>query len=758
MNIGLTILLIGIALLAIGIMVLVLYIKVMLTKPKKGGAIKKTFITTVKAVVSALGVKLLIIDILVTILGGILAYLGLNLMILQSQWTTVATVVTHGDSECTCAVKCSNDSNDDVMTSYELLYGTNEYSHMLARVFRAYQIRELNSLQSGTEKSNYILENANWDEFSEEELKALQDRKENGRNTQCPVCNDLGDQQLKSQCNGADPYIEGWTWSKTDITTEDYFGGDDSGNNSSSIGDGGGGTPSNATSQGNATGAYAVQLDDGMYYWYHQGGPSCNNICGGYCGDWSHTMWGESRKWFGNNGCAVYSLAIAISNLLGQEITPTQILYDLGCTPHDENGVRVWETSSANFAAPGVDIKRPNAIETLARKYGFQYKALTDDVASWDEILDKGGYIWNSWWDAQCEWCQSTKPRDSHFMVIRKKEGDNYYCFTSCRGRAGGGLSGKEGAIATMNVPINKQTVVSTVKNANAGWGIWLDEPVSGGSGTIELSPDGWYSDVTGTRSTETVSLGGNLKLYTGLPWNASSSAGVYMLDTDIATTDLYSWLTGQGANIQNSLEWALTSSGRLCKGVGPTANIDDYPNRWGGWNYSASPAALKQLDGVYCVGIAPAPTVVYRDYNDQFKHGIWQNTSSMDQSYYSDLRIAIVLEKKSDGKTYYLPATPADAKAHTFPGGIVQTNVQANKYQNGTYSVNVAQSSGDAGGRSATFDERRIGSFVTNQLTCGNHICAYFYNVVETYRWSDKLLQTLQRDYRVTGFVVWPK
>ena len=41
MNIGLTILLIGIALLAIGIMVLVLYIKVMLTKPKKGGAIKR---------------------------------------------------------------------------------------------------------------------------------------------------------------------------------------------------------------------------------------------------------------------------------------------------------------------------------------------------------------------------------------------------------------------------------------------------------------------------------------------------------------------------------------------------------------------------------------------------------------------------------------------------------------------------------------------------------------------------------------------
>ena len=300
---------------------------------------------------------------------------------------------------------------------------------------------------------------------------------------------------------------------------------------------------------------------------------------------------------------------------------------------------------------------------------------------------------------------------------------------------------------------------MSAIKNANAGWGIWLDEPITeGGAGSIELSPDGWYSDVTGTRSTEAISLGGNLKLYTGLPWSAPASAGVYMLDTDIATTDLYAWLQGQGATIQMSLETALTSSGRICKGVGPTASIDDYPNRWGTWDYGASPATLKQINGVYCVGIAPAPTVVYRDYNDKFKPGLWQGKSSMDASYYSGVRIAIVLEKKSDGKTYYLPATPADAKAHTFPGGIVQTNVSVNSFRNGTYSVAIAQSSGDAGGKSATFDERKLGSFVTNQLTCGNHLSAYFYNVCETYRWSDRLLQSIQDNYRVTGFVVWPK
>ena len=761
MNIGIVILLLGITLLVLSIVFLIIYFRVLTAKKKKN---QSDFFLALKKVAVVIGLKFVLIDILVMLVGGVLFFLGLHLLILQMQWNTVANiVVSQGENACTCAVECTNNSNNDGLTSYEILYGANEYNHMLARVFRASQIRELNSLQTGEEKSDYILANANWDALEDYEIKALQDKKVNGRNIECPVCRDLGSEQLATECKGEPPYSESWSWSKSTLTTDDWFGKNEDGSSGpfQDAQGSGSGSATVGTTQGNATGAYAIQLDDGSYYWYHQGGPSCNNSCGGYCGDWSHTFWRESRKWFRNNGCAIYSLAIAISNLLGQEITPTQILYDLGCTPHDENGIRVWETSSANFAAPGVDIKRPNAIETLARKYGFQYKALTDDIASWDEILDKGGYIWNSWWDAKCEWCQSTDPRNSHFMVIRKKQGDNYYCFTSCRGRAGGGLSGLPGAIATMNVPINKQTVINSVKNPGSGWGIWLDEPVGGSDGSVSMvSTDKWYSDVTGTKATAGIDFGDGIKLYNALPWAAPAGSGVYFLDTDEATKSVYEFLESTGATAKRSLEYTLTTNGRFSRFCFlSTAKSDPGVLQYGNWNVSGSVAATKRLDGVTCVGIAPMPIVIDKNYNTSFSAGEdWAHKTTPSASEYRDKKLALVLESKSDGKTYYLPCSPAEAKGHTFPGGIVQTSVQITGYRNGVFSINYARSSGDPSGSPMKLNESTLGAEYANLKIEGkNSPYDYMYNVCEVCGWSSTFIEKMTSNYRVIGYVIWP-
>ncbi len=58
---------------------------------------------------------------------------------------------------------------------------------------------------------------------------------------------------------------------------------------------------------------------------------------------------------------------------------------------------------------------------------------------------------------------------------------------------------------------------------------------------------------------------------------------------------------------------------------------------------------------------------------------------------------MCIVLE--GDAGTIYVPCTPADAKGHTFPGGVMQTSVKAGGVSGNAYSVYVAATSGDSGG-----------------------------------------------------------
>lgn len=226
------------------------------------------------------------------------------------------------------------------------------------------------------------------------------------------------------------------------------------------------GTTSGNNSSGsfskNAEGRYAVTLDDGSYYWYHQSSAGCGcSNCGASGFDWSDIYWqnGGRLESFASQGCAVYSLAIAVSNLCGKEITPFNILEDLGCTFTYDRGIPTFCDTSTSLAFSGIMILREKAVKIIAEKYDLKYGKVDGTKASIDEALSKGSYIWGRW-QGSFTWYSG-----GHFMVIRAGDDTSYKCFSSCsNAKLFGG--GKDGAIKTMSHSTNKDDVLSCVDGA----------------------------------------------------------------------------------------------------------------------------------------------------------------------------------------------------------------------------------------------------------------------------------------------------
>ena len=262
-----------------------------------------------------------------------------------------------------------------------------------------------------------------------------------------------------------------------------------------------------------------------------------------------------------------------------------------------------------------------------------------------------------------------------------------------------------------------------------------------------------WYNSCEGMEvDHEGQELYGGIKLYTALPWEPD--AGTYFFDTDVSTEDAYNWVNSQGGfTLNKTADWAKTANGRICKGVGYT--VPKYL-RGPGW-YQKEGAYVVNLQGVECVGVAPPPCVVDPNYNNGFAPGPWQTNAAADASKYNygQKRMAVVLE--GGGGTVYLPATCADAKGHTFPGGVFQTNCKAGGVSGNVYSVYVAATSGDAGGGVQTWPGNQIAQLMNTVSSAGSPPVAYTYNVCETYCWSSKLREVIQSGYRVIGYVVWP-
>ena len=193
-------------------------------------------------------------------------------------------------------------------------------------------------------------------------------------------------------------------------------------------GDGGGGGGTNPTPT-QPTGNYIKTLGDGtQIYWYHQSSDGCQ-----YDTTISNMKWGESKvslSSFTSNGCAIYTLAMIFSNLCNQEITPLQVLIDLGCTiEYNNQGIpTVCLTNQTYF--DGINIYREPAIKCLSAKYNCSYiKANTE--SDYVDVLGKGGYIYDQWThNGGLNWLSSGN--GLHFMAVRKADqSGKYYCLTS---------------------------------------------------------------------------------------------------------------------------------------------------------------------------------------------------------------------------------------------------------------------------------------------------------------------------------------
>lgn len=610
------------------------------------------------------------------IVAALLAIILYQMNVVFNNMGSILTTIFQKDCEA-CYVKCSNNVENDEKLAYELLFGPDSCNAFITSLnFNDNQLSIYNSLPTIKEKSEYIcdylkeysydsaieqykkdLETIGTDfrikvdhidrkdledaELRDDLIALLSDYKVNGKNTRCKCCSNGSDILLKIKCQGHKQWKPGWKF-KDPIEDDDSSG--DSDDDNSGLGP--------RHQMGQATGTYAVQLDDGMYYWYHQSTPYCGCT---YCGTWTERHWssnGTGGSKFGSDGCAVYSLAIGISNLMGQEITPDKVFDALGSTYTTTN----VKTNQDYFI--GVGIKRGEAVKKLSETFGFHYTPVADSVAEWDEILNKGGIIWTSWKDSLCPWCGNGS---RHFMCIRKTDGTNYYCFTSCRGKCATSSS-KAGAIETMNYPIEKNSCIAMLGNEDGrqAYGLWADPPSGGesgggggGSGNTNPSNSGVFEKLAATQGSYN---------FNGSVTNATTQDGIPLWN---GVPSSFNWSTGTDATVWHYQNTAAAWCQNYSSETGQT-NIDTYNH----FNKEFGRKSTATVGNVQCIEICATAAMINCGFTPSNQAGV----NDVGASAIANAKGVIIL-KSSDGTYYYLPCVTTDAKAHTYPGGIVQTS-----------------------------------------------------------------------------------
>jgi len=395
-------------------------------------------------------------------------FIALGFMTLDNAFNALPSIlynITSKHEDCECYAKCTGDPEDDKKTAYELIFGPTEYEKLVNDMLytctakEKEEFEEINAGDDGAAKSQFIQAHINDqmvadykslvgqnrrfksndgkhryemndDELRDDLIQLFKDVKTNGRNLQCPHCSSINSSYLYLQCEGMKHWKPGWSW-------DDLWTDPDEPS-----------TPGGAHNPpGNATGKYAVELEDGTHwYWYHQNnweGASCGyNVMDPVYGNlWNLTI-GSSGG--GNNntmhgaGCSMYSTAMAMSNLLDEEYTPYRVIQELmGCSISDGGGTYIFypdkEVNGIGRHSGGMHYNYSKMAELINAKFGSlgmhaEAKAFTQENV--DECIassDHYGMVINSW-TGGFSWYNGT----GHFMVIRKKGSDGkYYCLSS---------------------------------------------------------------------------------------------------------------------------------------------------------------------------------------------------------------------------------------------------------------------------------------------------------------------------------------
>lgn len=443
---------------------------------KRSKKVKKATDSKLKKIVSkkVTTAILIALSILVGLIYNSFVCLTAGVMVynMDQQITSISTVLQTlfmGDDDCKCYAKCTGDNLDDEKCVYELLFGPTEYDKLIndMKSTLPYEMTEvfdtIDEATSGKDKSDFIREFINdsmvedykaivgsnskfraddgkdRSKMSFDELKAdlyslLCDYKIKGRNPNCD-CGSCTLAQLSRKCMGMNHYKEGWTWDAIWGSKPSTGGG----------GNGGSNTP------GSATGQFALKLDDGSYYWYHQSKETCNfNVKDanyGYVG--LLYAGGTNYGTMSARGCGIYSTAIALSNLLGEEITPWKVITDvMKCEiKSGTGGALYFESTAANgiaytCSAPSYSFSTmANLINSTYGSKGIVAKEVSFTKDSLNTYFDDNSmyaYAINSYensgyGDSSFTWYGGS----GHFMVLRKTDSDSYKCFTSASTKYG---------------------------------------------------------------------------------------------------------------------------------------------------------------------------------------------------------------------------------------------------------------------------------------------------------------------------------
>ena len=532
---------------------------------------------------------------------------------------------------------------------------------------------------------------------------------------------------------------------------------------------------------GMGDGRYTITLAKGTYYWYHQTSTICD--CD-YCGTWSTANWGQgdfeseggkNYHKLGKDGDAIYSSAMIISNLTNKDVTPTDWLRKLGC--ESKNGGKLFITNNTAFENK-TELKIAEATKKMKEEYNLETKELSKDKLEDDlkEILDKDGLVWYQYkcdnTDDTSGWWPS-KTTDSHFIVIYAYDDNGFYILDESLKK----YDNMNQAVAFNDLKKCAGDKIIGVWNPNPPK-VWVE-----GNGGSYTATGEWYSDAKNIgkykNTVEVGSLGGQkFYLYDGLPW--AYETGTYVFDTSAALTGLYDYVkkvSGQDAVSifgYDSAEKVLDTKRRM-------HNEATYP-------ISASSKGFKEVNGcvykvvdnVACIAAALPPAVIDSNYCKNFgnfKEGVenyWLKSATAQVDYgYGTRKFAFVLKEFSTGKIFYLPVLNADAKAHTFPGGLCQTNrtLAAPGYGDNSGAITL-----DSSGAPSSIKDLYIATWLSdfgttfsgswsqlgelmNSSNGGFTGWDYVHNVGECIRVPTEVANTVvdSGDYQIIGVVAWP-
>lgn len=192
-----------------------------------------------------------------------------------------------------------------------------------------------------------------------------------------------------------------------------------------------------------------------------------------------------------------------------------------------------------------------------------------------------------------------------------------------------------------------------------------------------------WYAKVDSyTPSSNVVQTWklGNVEYhaYDGPPWPGATY--IYYAQTAAQDTENFvnSYIDEYNASTGESIEHVSYQNAKVAD-----CYVTKYSFYSGGETKKYSNGVIFETDGIPCIGFAPSPAMVYPQYNNQFKYNGWLSSSTPAQTYYysengteANKWCVVLQNKNNESDLIYLPCFASDAKGHSFPGGVCQTNV----------------------------------------------------------------------------------